>query len=232
MADEGVVAISGVEKLLIKEDEPSKFNDQKKQEVEDEEEWGEEIPDESSTNRSEVTESCRDGPRMCDSYSVTSSIPTNASSKALRHVKTFDYSDASSFSLASRRSTDLYDPNDAESILASRIPSTLLRLRGPSKNGDDSSSVANSSVTTRGSASVLFHTHTFDLSAASMFGAPKDENETVSDRLGGSSEGTHNRKDSTDLSYDDAGMAHVFSQDVHSFFDRVFNHKIVEGEEE
>lgn len=231
--DEGVVAIPGVEKLL-KEDAPPRDVDQPKElEHDDDEEWGEDVPDEESTKRSETLNSERDGPRYWDSYSVASSLPTNASSTALRHVKTFDYSEASSFSLASHRSTDLYDPNDAESILASRIPPSLLRLRPPTRSGDDSISIANSSVTTSGSTSVLFQTHTFDLSGTSIFGARKGESESASDTMDESSYGNHHvRKDSTDLTLHDAGMAHVFSQDVHSFFDRVFNKKIVEDEEE
>lgn len=231
--EEAVVAIPGVAKLLKEDEVPAVVDPvEAKEEEEDDEEWGED-PDEESTKRSGYIGNYRDLPRGCDSYSVTSSTPTDASSKALRHGKTFDYSDAGSFSLASRRSTDLYDSNDAESILVKGIPPSLLCPSRSNKTGDDNYSVANSSVTTRGSASLLFQTATFDLSGTSMFGAPRGS-ETGSEDQGESFEENGDlKKDSTDASsVNGAGMAHAFSQDVHSFLGRVFSNKIVEGEEE
>lgn len=199
--------------------------------VDDDSEWGEDVPDEKECGRTRARDTPRDMPSSneTDSYSlVASSIPTSSSSsKALKHAFTFDQSDASMFSLPSRSRVDLFDPADARSILASEATPAFLRQLGQRSHADDSSSIANSSFSTRASAAGLFQSQTFEVTGTNLLYMTKDDSDGSVEHLG-----MHTVASTTMSSQYSFDVAHGFSRGVHSFFRSVFNPKITEGEEE
>eukprot|EP00977_Amphora_coffeiformis_P006418 scaffold1362_cov163-Amphora_coffeaeformis.AAC.21 len=234
---EEIATVRGIEKLqsaLPPEVLVGKEEEQEKQKDHEEEEWGEDVlPEETEEVVHHKTGATRDKAPSCtwDTYSWAPSLaPTSASSTALRYGKTFDQSEASSFSLASRGNQDLFDPKDAESILASVIPPSLLNRRRKHKH-DDNSSVANSSVSTRTSAAQLFKAHTFDLTGANIFGTP-----TVNDSGAESSKDTSEESSGSILNMHPQGSldfsyGQVFQYDMHSFLNRVFNPQLGDGDD-
>lgn len=212
------------------ESKASPENTEVGRDFDDEEEWGCDVPDEKETERPEMVDFPRDMPPLndIDGHSfAASSVPTNGSSKALRKGHTFDQSDTSTSSFPSRADTDLFDPSDAKSILASEGSTSFGRQLGQTSLADDTVSIADSSFTTRASTSMFFQPQTFDLTGASLLGMTRDE---------GESNDIHGTKStiSSDYSYSyaHADVAHGFSSGVHSFFRSVFNPKIAEGDEE
>jgi hypothetical protein len=201
------------------------------------EQRAEDVPEEMDSDRATypLVSNERESPPLHDSSSISSSsLPTHASSKALSKGRTFDQSDAGSFSLPSWERKDLFDPTDVYSILESEAsPSFMRPQRRSSMTTDDSYSIAASSsfATTKTSTSMFLKTHTFDFTGTSLLGMDRETSESSVDVMGASFAVQSTMNESSEVSYSNAELAHAFSHDLHTFLKSVFNIEKTESED-